>query len=233
MATDPGPTVVLVHGGWHNDSDWDLVRAQLDERGIPSVAVQLPQSTLDQDAAVVRKAVEAAPGDVIVVAHSWGGSPATMGAAGADKVKHLIYLAAFMIEAGLPVTQFETRHDTTGGTAMVPDGDYMVIDPELAIAAFYHDVDPELAARTAAGLRPFELRGFQPVETDVVAAWKTVPSTYVLTTDDQAVHPEDQRIMAANAGEVVEIPTSHSPFLSRPELVADIIAERWERVRTQ
>jgi Alpha/beta hydrolase family len=88
-------------------------------------------------------------------------------------------------------------------------------------SAFYHDVEPELAARTAAGLRPFDMRGFQPVQTDLVAAWKTIPSTYVLTTDDQAVHPE----------EVVEIPTSHSPFLSRPDLVADIIAERWERVR--
>ncbi|HEV7655160.1 MAG TPA: alpha/beta fold hydrolase [Mycobacteriales bacterium] len=68
------------------------------------------------------------------------------------------------------------------------------------------------------------------METDLVAAWKTVPSTYVLTTDDRAVHPEDQRIMARNAGAVVEIATSHSPFLSRPDLVADIIAERWARV---
>jgi pimeloyl-ACP methyl ester carboxylesterase len=135
-----------------------------------------------------------------------------------------------MIEAGLPVTEFETRHDTAGGTAMVPDGDHMVIDPDLAVAAFYHDVDPELAAATAASLRPFELRGFVPVETDLVAAWKTIPSTYVLTTQDQAVHPDDQRIMSRNAGEVVEIDTSHSPFLSRPDLVAEIIAERVERV---
>lgn len=229
MATET--TVVLVHGAWHNDTCWDLVRRRLDERGVPSVAVQLPMSTLDQDAAVVRKAIDDAPGDVVVVGHSWGGSPVTMGAAGFEKVKHLIYLAAFMIEAGLPVTEFETRHDTTGGTAMVPEGDNMIIDPDLAIAAFYHDVEPGLAAATAASLRPFELRGFAPVETDLVAAWKTVPSTYVLTTDDRAVHPEDQRVMAGNAGEVVEIDTSHSPFLSRPDLVADIIAERWERVR--
>jgi pimeloyl-ACP methyl ester carboxylesterase len=226
-----GPTVVLVHGAWHNDTCWNLVRGLLDERGIPSVTVQLPQSTLDQDAAVVRTAIDEAPGDVIVVGHSWGGSPVTMGAAGSDKVRHLVYLAAFMVEIGLPVTEFETRHETTGAAAMVPEGDYMVIDPDLAVAAFYHDVEPGLAAETAAELRPFELRGFQPVQTDLVAAWKTVPSTYVLTTDDRSVHPEDQRIMARNATEVVEIPTGHSPFLSRPDLVADIVAERWERVR--
>jgi hypothetical protein len=52
----------------------------------------------------------------------------------------------------------------------------------------------------------------------------------VPTTQDQAVHPDDQRIMSRNAGEVVEIDTSHSPFLSRPDLVAEIIAERVERV---
>ncbi len=225
------PTVVLVHGAWHNDSSWDLVREQLDQRGIRSVAVQLPMSaTLELDAATVREAIEAVDGDVVVVGHSWGGSPMTLGAAGLDRVKYLIYLTAFMLEAGVPVTDFEGRHETEGSSAMVIEGDNAIIDPARAYDSFYNDVDHELAEATTRALRPFALAGFAHIDTELVAPWKTVPSTYVVCTEDHAIHPEDQRSMAANAGEVIEIATSHSPFLSQPALVADIIAERVQRV---
>ena len=96
-------TAVLVHGGWHSASCWDLVRAELASDGIRSVAPQLPMtSTLDVDAAVVRKTLNRLGDDAVVVAHSWGGSPVTLGASGAPNVSHRIYLAAFMIEAGRP-----------------------------------------------------------------------------------------------------------------------------------
>ncbi|WP_412517425.1 alpha/beta hydrolase [Actinomadura madurae] len=223
--------VVLVHGAWHNSSCWEPVRAELDRRRIPSVAVQLPMTTLDQDAAVVRAAVDASDHDVIVVGHSWGGSPVTLGAAGSAKVKHLIYLAAFMIDIGQPVTSFDTPASAESTTATVERDGSLLLDPEEAIALLYHDVDPDLAARTIAGLRPMRLSSFAPVETALVAAWKTVPSTYVLTLDDRSIPSEHQRVMARNAGEVVEIDTGHSPFLSRPDLVAGIIAGRCRRVR--
>jgi pimeloyl-ACP methyl ester carboxylesterase len=57
------------------------------------------------------------------------------------------------------------------------------------------------------------------------AAWKSIPSTYVVCTDDRTIAPESQRMMAANADAVVEWDTSHSPMLSRPDLVADLLAE--------
>ena len=89
-------TAVLVHGGWHSASCWDLVRAELTADGIRSVAPQLPMtSTLDVDAAVVRETLDSLDDDAVVVAHSWGGSPVTLGASGAPNVRHLIYLAAF------------------------------------------------------------------------------------------------------------------------------------------
>ena len=65
-------TAVLVHGGWHSASCWDLVRAELDADGIRSVAPQLPMtSTLDVDAAVVRETLDSLDDDAVVVAHSW------------------------------------------------------------------------------------------------------------------------------------------------------------------
>ena len=56
-------------------------------------------------------------------------------------------------------------------------------------------------------------------------AWRKRPSTYVVCTDDQGVHPELQRIMAARCTEAVEWPVGHSPFANRPELVADLLVD--------
>ena len=75
----------------------------------------------------------------------------------------------------------------------------------------------------AAALRPRGLghrRDLRP------PAWSLYPTTYVVTAQDHGVNPDDQRAMAAKANDVVELDTSHSPFLSQPRKVADIIAER-------
>ncbi|HEX3514245.1 MAG TPA: alpha/beta fold hydrolase, partial [Trebonia sp.] len=95
-------TAVFVHGGWHDGWSWHLVRELLDARGVPSVAPDFPMTTLDRDAAVLSDALAEIDGDAVVVAHSWGGSVATLGAAGAPNVRHLIYLAAVLAEAGHP-----------------------------------------------------------------------------------------------------------------------------------
>jgi pimeloyl-ACP methyl ester carboxylesterase len=226
-------TVILVHGGWHGGSCWDLLRKELDARGIPSAVATLPLVRLDVDADAVRAAIEAQDVDVIVVGHSWGGSPVTLGASGLPQVKHLIYLCAFMLEAGVPVTPPRNRHTTTGKTAKATSDGTTVIDPSLARQAFYHDVDDAVADRMIAALRPMSTATVEPVATDRVAAWRTVPTTYAVCLQDRTIHPDDQRAMAANAREVVELDTSHSPFLSRPDLVADLIADRYHRVSSQ
>jgi len=57
------------------------------------------------------------------------------------------------------------------------------------------------------------------------AAWREKPATYVVCTEDHALPVALQRSNAARIGESVDWPTSHSPFLSRPELVADLLIE--------
>lgn len=221
-------TAVLVHGGWHSASCWDLVRAELSADGIRSVAPQLPMtSTLDVDAAVVRETLDNLGDDAVVVAHSWGGSPVTLGASGAPNVKHLIYLAAFMIEAGRPAPVDMRELPPMDAFQVGPEFAY--VNPELAFEAFYHDCDPQVAAETIAQLRPFACVGWDLVQTSVPPAWRLAPTTYVVCSQDRGVNPDDQRKMAAQAGDVVELDTSHSPFLSRPRQVADLIAERVRR----
>ena len=99
------------------------------------------------------------------------------------------------------------------------------IDREASLEVFYHDVEPSLARQAAARLRPFQKAGYAVIETDAVAAWRTIPTTYVVCTEDRMIHPDTQREMAAAAGaEVIEWRSSHSPFLSHPDLVADLVS---------
>jgi pimeloyl-ACP methyl ester carboxylesterase len=226
--SDPA-TPVFVHGGWHDGWSWHLVRELLDAKGVPSVALDLPMTTLDADAAVLRAALAEIDGDAIVVAHSWGGSVATLGAAGAPNVRHLVYIAATLTEAGFaarpPGSVPVEGRETLRNQVVIEKDTTTVIDREVSLAAFYHDVEPELARQAAARLRPFQKTGYNVIETDVVAAWKTIPTTYVVCTEDRMIHPDTQREMAAAAGaETLEWSSSHSPFLSHPDLVADLVA---------
>jgi pimeloyl-ACP methyl ester carboxylesterase len=225
-------TAVFVHGGWHDGWSWHLVRELLDARGVPSVALDLPMTTLDRDAAVLSDALAAIEGDAIVVSHSWGGSVATLGAIGAPNVRHLIYIAAVVTEAGHPTLSPPASGPVKGRETLRPKviietETTTTIDREVSLAAFYHDVEPSLARQAASRLRPFQKTGYAVIETDAVAAWRTIPTTYVVCAQDRMIHPDNQRDMAAAAGaEVVEWPTSHSPFLSHPDLVTDLVT-RW------
>lgn len=222
-------TAVFVHGGWHGSWCWDLVRARLDEAAQPSVALDLPMTTLDEDARVVSEALQRLDDGAVVIGHSWGGSPMTLGASGRENVRHLIYLAAFMLEAGIPVLDHATRKPTTGRPAATTVGDVSIVIPEAAIDTFYNDVPTALATDAVGRLRPFHVSGWSRVETTAIAAWREVPTTYVVCTRDRAIHPDEQREMAKNAGEVVEFDTGHSPFLSRPDLVAGLVADHLRR----
>src|SRR5215475_6571776 len=182
-------TAVLVHGGWHSASCWDLVRAELDRDGIRSVAPQLPMtSTLDADAAVVREALDELGDDAVVVAHSWGGSPVTLGASGAPNLRHLIYLAAFMIEAGRPSAVDMRTLPPSPAFSIGPELSH--VNPECAYDLFYADVDQQVAADTIAQLRPFACPGWDRVETSLAPAWQLVPTTYVVCTEDRAIRPD-------------------------------------------
>lgn len=223
-------TAVLVHGGWHDGWSWHLVRELLDRSGVPSVALDLPMTTLDQDAAVLREALAGIEGDAIVVAHSWGGNVATLGASGAPNVRHLIYLAAVLTEAGHPAlapSAVPKGRETMRSKVVIETETTTEIDREASLEVFYPDVEPSLARQAAARLRPFQKAGYTVIETGAVAAWRTIPTTYVVCTEDRMIHPDTQRDMAAAAGaEVIEWDSSHSPFLSHPDLVADLVARR-------
>jgi len=64
-----------------------------------------------------------------------------------------------------------------------------------------------------------------------VPAWKTLPSWYLVATDDQAIPPDAERQFAARMGATtVEIPSSHVAMVSHPDDVAQLIETAAEAV---
>jgi pimeloyl-ACP methyl ester carboxylesterase len=221
-------TVVLVHGAWHGAWCWDLVRRRLDAAGIANIAVDLPSvqragATLTDDADHVRSVLDATPAPVVLVGHSYGGAVIT-DAGTHPNVAHLVYLTAFALDEGESVNE----NDLTGGETMTladaidaSDG-VLRFDPELAREYFFHDCDLGTSASAAGQLRPMSFGAMTGSPRAI--AWRDRPSTYVVCTDDRALPVALQESNARRTGTVVEMPTSHSPFLSRPDLVADLLA---------
>lgn len=222
---DSTPGAVLVHGLWHGAWCWDAVRAALAEDGVHSVAVELPLTDLAADTRAARDALDAFGRPAVLVGHSYGGAVVT--AAGVHPlVRELVYLAAFQLDEGESVgrTRFADLPDTRLGEALRVSGDQVALDPVLGPQLLYRDAPADRAAGAAARLRPVGRGVFRGVPEAV--AWRSVPSTYAVCTDDEVVHPDLQRAMARRATRSVQWSCGHSPLLSRPELVAGLIADR-------
>jgi pimeloyl-ACP methyl ester carboxylesterase len=220
--------VVLVHGAFHGPRCWANVQTELTARGLTSDAVELPLRGLAADALVARAAIEdAAP--CIVVGHSYGGVVISEAASGVPGVGGLVYVAAFMLDAGEDQLAILSEHDSDLlGSLVAVDGG-IAVDPTRAREVFYSDLTPDDAAEIIADLRP--MRGAADERADGPRrepAWKVIPATYVACTRDRALPIAAQRSMATRAERVVEMPTDHSPFLTRPAELAALIAERFD-----
>ena len=227
-------TVVLVHGAWHGAWCWDAVTPLLAARDVSCVALDLPGhgadlrplTDLHGHGDAVRAALDTISGPVVLVGHSYGGAAIT-DAGTHPAVRHVVYIAAFCLDEGESVI----ANDVPGGEAgsalesalRFADDGTSTVDPVAAIDGFYADCASDVAERAAAALGPESMTGF--AQTPRALAWRERPSTYAVCTEDRAVHPALQRNLARRCDEVVEWPTSHSPFLSRPELVAALLVD--------
>jgi pimeloyl-ACP methyl ester carboxylesterase len=222
------PTLLFVHGAWHGPWCWEPVRKLLEERGWTTVAVDLPtvhapdkaKLGMAADADAVRAAIDAIQGDVVVVAHSYGGVPTTQGA-GAGNVVHIVFISAFVLDSG------ESLFAAAGGVQPdwwnVKDGLAAAGTSERpAQALFYADLPQAEADAAAARLTTQSERAYHDEIT--ATSWRGRSTTFVITEHDAIFPPEAQEALAARAGaSTVRLATSHSPFLSQPAAVADII----------
>ncbi|WP_214368955.1 alpha/beta hydrolase [Pseudonocardia sp. H11422] len=218
------PTLVLVHGAWHGPWCWDRLVDEL--TGVEVRTVALPSvgpdpaalGDLYADAEAVRSVVAGIDGPVVVCAHSYGGAPVTEGVAGLGNVAGLVYLCAFQLDVG------DSLASTVGGAP--PDwwdvhAAEGYVDALRPREIFYADVDEATARASIAQLGHQSIVALgQPL---TKAAWRTVPSTYVVCDQDNAIPVVAQEAMAQRSKRVLRLPASHSPFLSRPTELAKIL----------
>jgi len=218
-------TVVLVHGAWHGAWCWDKVVALLEKQGVAVETFDLPLTSFDDDVAATRAVLDRTDGDVVLCGHSYGGAVIT-NAGNHPNVAHLVYLTAFACDAeefpAATATDADLPATDLASAFVIADDGTATIAPHFIVEGFYHDCDPQDAADATGRLRPIHMSCFTtPVGPP---AWKAKPSTYVVCTEDRAIHPALQRHMAARCGSTVELDTAHSPFLNRPDAVADLLA---------
>ncbi|WP_328930840.1 MULTISPECIES: alpha/beta hydrolase [unclassified Streptomyces] len=225
------PTVVLVHGAMHTPWIFEPLRERLSTRGIASRAVQLPSSNpdsaaaqgLSEDVEVVRAAVAAVDGPVVLAAHSYGGVPATWAAAESDQVTELVYIAAFALEAGTSMMEW-MGGDFPPAWNHSPDG--LAVKAGDAEESIFSGVDPVL---TAEAVKRLNWQGMRAFTEKLGAAPTEVPLMYVVATADRALPPGVQEQWAARAAHRVRVPSGHSPHLSHADEVAGFLAKAVSR----
>jgi len=221
----PPLSIVLVHGAFVDASGWQDVYTDLSARGFEVLVTQHPTLSLDGDVAVVKQAIAAASGPVLLVGHSYGGAIIT--AAGTDpKVAALAYVAAFVPDTAESIGTLTAGplEDGEVPAPVIPASEgFLIVDPAGFPQAFAADVDPRTTRFMAAAQLPWGLEAVGTALTE--AAWKSKPSTYLVAAADQMIPPRAQRQMAQRAGApITEVVASHAVMLSQPAKVAEFIA---------
>ncbi|WP_330321506.1 alpha/beta hydrolase (plasmid) [Streptomyces clavifer] len=237
----PRPTIVLEHGAFADAASWDGVVARLQRAGYPVVTAANPLRGPATDAAYLRSVLDHIDGPVVLVGHSYGGTVISQAAAGLeDKVKALVYIAAFLPTAGESSIGLTNKFPgSTLGEAVesvnysLPDGGQgadVYIKPEKFRNQFAADVPTDKAALMAAGQRPVAAAALEEKSTE--AAWKTIPSWSLVTTEDRNIPVAAQRFMSARAkARTTTIDASHAVSVSRPEAVTRIVEQAARTVR--
>jgi pimeloyl-ACP methyl ester carboxylesterase len=212
-------TFVLVHGAWHGGWCWDPIVPALETAGHRVEAIDLPFTGPDDDVAFVTGVLDRIEGRKVVAGHSYGGQIISEAASGRTDVDHLVYVCAFALEQDEELFGLMAQAPATVlSGAIEPKDDELVLDHDKAVEAFYALSPPDLAAKAKARLRRFQI--LPPLSERRVPAWKATASTYVVCTEDQALHPDVQRLMAKRCTHTVELAADHSPFLSTPDELA-------------
>nr|WSX53118.1 alpha/beta hydrolase [Streptomyces sp. NBC_00974] len=227
------PTIVLEHGAFADASSWDGVVERLQRAGYPVVAAANPLRGPATDAAYLRSVVQNIDGPVVLVGHSYGGTVISQAATGLEgKVKALVYIAAFLPDVGESSLGLTNKFPgSTLGQVIAPvnyelpggaSGADVFIKPDKFRQQFAADVPADRARLMATRQRPIAAAALE--ENSTLAAWKTIPSWSLVTTEDRNIPVAAQRFMSARAhARTTEIDASHAVSVSRPDAVARIV----------
>ncbi len=230
--------VLLIHGSGHGAWCWERLIPQLEARGHRARAIDLPghgadttplaQVTLERYAEAIDAALPAGRRTVLL-GHSMAGFPITAAAErAAERIARLVYLCAYLPEAsGASLAELRRRSEAqplVPAIRMAPDRGSFTVDPALAPGIFYTGCDAQTAAWATARLGP---QALAPQTAPLAPGPRALalPRDYILCRRDGTIPPQLQAAMAAALppGRVHEGPWDHSPFLSDPAGLADLL----------
>lgn len=221
---DTKPTIIFVHGLWSDGSAWSVEISALQGKGYNVISVQNPCTSLADDVAAVKRAIDMTKGTVILVGHSWGGFVITQ--AGNDpKVVGLVYVAGFAPDAGETLPELlKNAPDSEVGKYFTPQDGFIYLSHEGVQKAIAADLPLAVqnlifATQIPASHTIFGDKSGEP-------AWKQKPSWYILSKNDKTVNPLLAHFMAKRIGaKVIEIEASHVGFVSHTKEVLAVIEE--------
>lgn len=236
--TQSTSTIVIIHGAWSSSSDWKYVTEDLVAAGNQVIPINLPGHGDDNTIITainfklyvdeVKKAI----GDkqnVILVGHSFGGIVASQVAEQIKaQIKKLIYIAAYVPKNGeslLSIAQTDAESHI---------GKNLIVDEKAGIATvrkegiadvFMADAPKQVAEYVSNNLKPEPLA---PLTTPVALTeekFGKINKVFVYSLNDHTISYSLQQKMVKDAGiqRVYSIPSSHTPFIMFPHVLAQIM----------
>ncbi len=230
-------TYVLVHGAWQAPYVWDEVRDELTGKGNKVVVVELPGHgkdatptytlSLDVYRDKVIKELSAVEGPVILVGHSMGGMVVTAVAEKVpDRIRKLVYIGAFVPQSGQALADISDP-DSKLGPSLIPSQDQLTLDvkQEDLTSLFIADGSAQAKQRVIDNYRAEPAIPFTTRVILTQAHFGTVEKVYIKTLKDIVISPglQDKMSTAAGIKTIYTVNTSHSPFLSQPHRVAELL----------
>lgn len=232
---------VLVYGAWHGAWAWEKVVPLLEEKGhevevfdLPGHGddgTPIPEVSLQAYAERVVEALDASGGSSVLVGHSMGGIVISRAAeVRPDKVSRLVYLTAFLLEDGqtlLEVAQADGEAIILPNLEMNEAEGYATVKEDSLKDVFYNDCPDEDVESAKERLGPQAIAPFATPIGVTDENFGRVPRTYIECLRDHAIGISTQREMRSKlpCEEVITMDTSHSPFFSKPEELANHLEE--------
>jgi pimeloyl-ACP methyl ester carboxylesterase len=231
MEQGSGMDIALVHGSYHGAWCWDFLRPELERLGHRVVTMDLPITDPGLGAADYARAVDDAldpASEPVLVGHSMAGLIIPLVAA-RRPVRKLVFLAAFLPSPGRSANEQRAAEPIDGRvapkTAEWTDvgNDVWMVGPNTATELFFHDAPAAVSRWATKRLRPQSYRVMN--ETTPLASWPDVESRSIVCRDDRALNPEWVRAASRErlGVEAVELAGGHSPFMTRPNELAQVL----------
>ncbi len=239
-------TYILVHGAWLGAWCWDMVKPYLEAEGHKVIALDLPghgsniapieEQNMETYTRYVESVLREQAEPVILVGHSMGGMSISQASARVpDKVKKLVYVAAFLprdgqsadgLDNGIKPTPWREMAKQGIAVTMDESGNVSELIPEDAIKLLYNDIDEETGRELVKGLTKENINA-QYMAVSLNGAFDAIEKVYIRTARDTISVPElqDKMLAATPCKAVYTMDCGHSPYHTKPKELAEILLQ--------